>query len=115
MLVTEQDMVSFAIDMAVHPNAIVLLFIALLTFLQHLDIVGFLNIAREEVRILCTLLLCFFVCSRPVLDSIVVLKSPVQVRFSCLFWTDREPDRSLKTSEPKDQGLGPQKTGRNQS
>ena len=70
MLVTERDMVSFAIDIAVHPNAIVLPFIALPTLLQHLDIVGFLDIAREEVRILCTLLLCFFVCSRPVFDSI---------------------------------------------
>ena len=42
-------MVSFAIDIAVHPNAIVLPFIALPTLLQHLDIVGFLDIAREEV------------------------------------------------------------------
>ena len=44
---TERDMVSFAIDIAVHPNAIVLPFIALPTLLQHLDIVsdchGFLN------------------------------------------------------------------------
>ena len=63
-------MVSFAIDIAVHPNAIVLPFIALPTSLQHLDIVGFLDIAREEVWILRTLLLCFFVCSRPVFDSI---------------------------------------------
>ena len=54
---TEQNMVSFAINVAVHANAIVLSFITLPTLLEQLDIVGFLDIAREGVWILFTLLL----------------------------------------------------------
>ena len=54
---TERNMVSFVIDVAVHANAIVLLFITLPTLLEQLDIVGFLDIAREGVWILFTLLL----------------------------------------------------------
>ena len=54
---TERNMVSFVIDVAVHANAIVLSFITLPTLLEQLDIVGFLDIAREGVWIIFTLLL----------------------------------------------------------
>ena len=67
-------MVSFTIDIAVHPNTIVLPFIALPSLLEHLDIVGLLDVAGESVWILSTtLLLRLIVHSRLVLfvvDSI---------------------------------------------
>jgi hypothetical protein len=71
-----------------------------------------LNTRGSQTKYLSTSADRVFLCS---CSAWLVLKSPARVWFSCLFLMDREPDRFMKASEPKDRGPGPQKTAKNRS